>query len=95
MCLAIPARITAIDPTGQTATVALGAVRKDISLALLDDAVVGDYVLVHVGYALNRISEEEAELTLAVMRDAGILEEEGEEVQDGTPQPSDAPGGAA
>jgi hydrogenase expression/formation protein HypC len=74
MCLAVPARITAIDPSGQTATVALGAVSKDCSLALIDDATVGDYVLIHVGYALNRISEEEAQETLALMRAAGVLD---------------------
>lgn len=73
MCLAIPARITAIDPTGQTARVAVGAVNKDCSLALIEDAAVGDYVLIHVGYALNRISAEEAAETLDLMRQAGVL----------------------
>ncbi|AUB83091.1 HypC/HybG/HupF family hydrogenase formation chaperone [Candidatus Thiodictyon syntrophicum] len=73
MCLAIPARITAIDPTGQSATVALGAVTRDCSLALIEDAAVGDYVLMHVGYALNRISPQEAQQTLALMREAGVL----------------------
>ncbi len=73
MCLAIPARITAIDPTGQSATVALGAVTRDCSLALIEDAAVGDYVLMHVGYALNRISAQEAQQTLALMREAGVL----------------------
>ena len=73
MCLAIPARIAAIDDTGQTARVSLGGVVKEISLALIDGAAVGDYVLVHVGYALNRIGEEEARQTLALMAEAGIL----------------------
>jgi hydrogenase expression/formation protein HypC len=76
MCLAIPARITEIAPDGDTARVALGAVSKQISLALVDGAAVGDYVLVHVGYALNRISEEEAERTLALITEAGMLEDE-------------------
>lgn len=76
MCLAIPARITAIDSTGQSATVALGAVSRECSLALIDGAAIGDYVLMHVGYALNRISEEEARETLALMREAGMLEDE-------------------
>jgi hydrogenase expression/formation protein HypC len=78
MCLAIPARITAIDPTGATARISLGAVTRDCSLALIEDAAVGDYVLVHVGYALNRISEEEAQETLALMREAGVLVDAGE-----------------
>ncbi|WP_295577934.1 HypC/HybG/HupF family hydrogenase formation chaperone [uncultured Lamprocystis sp.] len=75
MCLAIPARITAIDPTGETATVALGAVSKDCSLALIENAAVGDYVLIHVGYALNRISEEEARQTLDLMREMGVFDD--------------------
>ena len=73
MCLAIPARITAIDPTRQSATVTVGAVAKECSLALIEDAAVGDYVLIHVGYALNRISAEEAAETLDLMRQAGVL----------------------
>jgi hydrogenase expression/formation protein HypC len=77
MCLAIPARILSVDPATDTATVALGAVSKQVSLALVDDAAPGDYVLVHVGYALNRISEEEAEQTLALIREAGALHEAG------------------
>ena len=76
MCLAIPAKIATIDPDGQTARVSLGGVTKEISLALVDEVAVGDYVLVHVGYALNRLSEEEAERTLALMSEAGVLDEE-------------------
>lgn len=76
MCLAIPAKIAAIDPDGQTARVSLGGVTKEISLALVEEVAVGDYVLVHVGYALNRLSEEEAERTLALMSQAGVLDEE-------------------
>ncbi len=76
MCLAIPARILETDPATDTAIVSLGGVRKSISLALVDDAGVGDYVLVHVGYALNRISPEEAEQTLALMREIGEFNDE-------------------
>jgi hydrogenase expression/formation protein HypC len=74
MCLAIPARILEIEPDGDTATVSLGGVRKPVSLALVGDAAVGDYVLVHVGYALNTISPDEAERTLALMQEAGELD---------------------
>lgn len=73
MCLAIPARITHIDPTTETAQVELGGISKQISLALIDDAAVGDYVLVHVGYALNKLSAEEAEETLRLIREMGML----------------------
>lgn len=64
MCLAIPARIVE-KPDAQTAVVELDGIRKKISLALVDDAVVGDYVIVHVGFALSRLDPEEAERTLA------------------------------
>lgn len=74
MCLAIPAQITAIDESGSEATVTLGGVAKQISLALLDDAEIGDFVLIHVGYALNRISPEEAELTLRLIAEMGGAE---------------------
>ena len=75
MCLAIPARVVAIDPATDTATVALGAVTKDVSLALVEDLSPGDYVLVHVGYALSRISPEEAERTLALMAEVARFAE--------------------
>ncbi len=63
MCLAIPARIEEMTTPGN-AIVDLGGIRKEISLALLDDAAVGDYVIVHVGYALQKLDQEEAEHTL-------------------------------
>jgi len=75
MCLAIPARVVAIDGSGATATVSLGNVRKVVSLALVEDVEIDDYLLIHVGYALNRISEEEAELTLALFAEAGLAGE--------------------
>ncbi|MBN2886135.1 MAG: HypC/HybG/HupF family hydrogenase formation chaperone [Chromatiaceae bacterium] len=78
MCLAIPARIIELDPATESAEVELGGLKRRISVALLDEAAVDDYVLVHVGYALNRISEEEAAQTLALMREAGLIEAEAE-----------------
>jgi len=71
MCLAIPARIVAIGVDGETATVAVADVNKVISLALVDGVEIGDYVLVHVGYALGTINTEEAEKTLALFAAAG------------------------
>lgn len=76
MCLAIPAQILDLNTAADTATVSLGGVRRPVSLALIDDAEVGDYVLVHVGYALNKISAEEAERTLAMMREIGEFAQE-------------------
>lgn len=71
MCLAIPARIVEM-LAGERCRVDLGGVRKDISLALVDGATLGDYVIVHVGYALARLDPNEAERTLALFAEAGI-----------------------
>lgn len=74
MCLAIPARIEQLTTPGN-AIVNLGGVRKEISLALVDDAAVGDYVIVHVGFALQKLDEGEAEQTLAAFAELGELDE--------------------
>lgn len=72
MCLAIPARVAEI-LEGEQAVVDLGGVRKDVSLALVDDVAVGDYVIVHVGYALQKLDPDEAEKTLALFAEMGTL----------------------
>ena len=72
MCLALPARIVAVEPEAETATVSLGGIRKTISVALIDAPEPGEFVLVHVGHALARVSPQEAEATLAAMRAAGL-----------------------
>ena len=64
MCLAIPAKVISIDSDADLATVSLGGIEKQVSLALVENVCVDDFVLVHVGYALNKISTEEAEQTL-------------------------------
>lgn len=71
MCLAIPARIVEL-LEGDAARVDVGGVRKEISLALVEGARVGDYVIVHVGYALSLLDVEEAERTLALFAEAGL-----------------------
>ncbi len=75
MCLALPARIMSIDQTTDTAMVALGEVSVEVSLALVEDVEPDDYVLIHVGYALNKISQEEAEETLKLFGEAGLTGE--------------------
>ena len=80
MCLALPARVVAIE-ADEMATVALEGVKKKISLALVEDVAIGDYVLVHVGYALHKVSEEEATRTLAMMAEAGVLADELDEIR--------------
>ena len=71
MCLAIPARVEQLTPDNN-AIVSLGGVKKEISLALLDGAAVGDYVIVHAGYALQKLDEEEAALTLALFAEFAL-----------------------
>jgi hydrogenase expression/formation protein HypC len=72
MCLAVPGRVIridpAVDPAFRMATVDFTGITKSISLSLTPEAQMGDYVLVHVGFALTVISEEEAEKTLAFLK---------------------------
>ncbi len=70
MCLAIPVRVVDL-PSPETATVDLGGVRKEISLALVEGVAVGDYVIVHVGYALQKLDTDEALRTLELFRALG------------------------
>ena len=65
MCLAIPAKVIQRLENDQ-ALVEVGGVRNQISLMLVDDVAVGDYVIVHVGFAISRLDAEEAEKTLAL-----------------------------
>ena len=65
MCLAIPAKVVEL-MENDAALIDVGGVRKEISVALVEGVAVGDYVIVHVGYALNRLDPEEAEKTLAL-----------------------------
>ncbi len=70
MCLAIPVCVTELLEDDQ-AVVDLGGVCKQVSLALLDGVEVGDYVILHVGYALTRLDPEEARRTLALLAEVG------------------------
>jgi hydrogenase expression/formation protein HypC len=80
MCLGIPAQVVAItDPVHQLATVSVAGVRREVCLACIVsdehplDACVGDWVLVHVGFALSRIDASEAAATLALLASLGEL----------------------
>jgi len=66
MCLALPARVLSLDAADQ-AVVELGGVRKSVNVALVPEAQVGDYVIVHVGHAIGVIDPLEAEQTLALL----------------------------
>ena len=70
MCLAIPAQVIELRE-GDKALVELSGVKKEISLALVDHVAVGDYVIVHVGYALNKLDPEEAAKTLQLFAELG------------------------
>ncbi|MEI8393895.1 MAG: HypC/HybG/HupF family hydrogenase formation chaperone [Rhodospirillaceae bacterium] len=70
MCLAIPARVIEL-LDNDMATVDLGGVKLAISLALVEEVALDDYVVVHVGYALNKLDREEAEKTLAMLAEVG------------------------
>jgi hydrogenase expression/formation protein HypC len=72
MCLAIPAQVVELRD-GDNAVVDLAGVRKEISLALVENVEIGDYVIVHVGYALNKLDPEEAAKTLALFAEIGQL----------------------
>jgi hydrogenase expression/formation protein HypC len=73
MCLAIPVQVTEL-LDGDMARVTLDGVQKIISLALVEDVRVGDYVILHVGYALNKLDPDEAEETLRLLAEAGQIE---------------------
>lgn len=70
MCLAVPGQVLNIENDQlRTATVSFGGVTKSVSLALVPEAGVGDYVIVHVGFAISRLDEEAARRTLETYAD--------------------------
>jgi len=71
MCLAVPGKVTSIDRDQDPlmGTVDFSGVRKSVCLAYVPEIAVGDYVVVHVGFALSRLDEEEALETLQLLRD--------------------------
>ena len=78
MCLGVPGKIVRIDesPFGvHTGRVDFGGVSRDVCLAYVPDAHVDDYVVVHVGFAISRIDEDEARRTYAILREMSRLDE--------------------
>ncbi|RTE93453.1 HypC/HybG/HupF family hydrogenase formation chaperone [Bradyrhizobium sp. LVM 105] len=71
MCLAIPAEVTQLLPD-EMAIVSIDGVSKEISVALIENLAVGDYVIIHVGYALTKIDPEEARRTLELLRELSL-----------------------
>lgn len=78
MCLAVPGRVISLEDREGTrmAEVDFGGARKDVCLEYLPDVTVGEYVVVHVGFAIQRLDEESAIATLESFEKLGILEEE-------------------
>ncbi len=79
MCLAIPGKLleitAALDETFRMGKVSFGGVKKDVSLALVPEAKVDDYVMVHVGAAISVVDEEEAKKTFEVLSQLGELDD--------------------
>jgi hydrogenase expression/formation protein HypC len=67
MCLGVPAKILSV--RGDTAVIVLGGVQREISVVLLEEVSAEDWVIVHAGFAIERLSEEEAERTLAMFQE--------------------------
>ena len=88
MCLAVPALVVALLPSEQ-AMVELGGIRKSVSVALVADVQLGDYVVVHVGHAIGVIDPEEAAQTLALFADLAA-----HHAQDAPGVPASSEGGA-
>jgi len=97
MCLAVPGKITSIsgeDPLLRTGKVDFGGILKDVSLAFVPEAQLGDYVIVHVGFALSRVDEAEAQQVFEYLREMQELSEldgSGAGVPPATPAVSPSP----
>jgi hydrogenase expression/formation protein HypC len=78
MCLAVPGKILEVVEVngGLQGRVQFGGVTRQVSLDFLPEAQAGDYVMVHVGFAISRVDADEAERTYALLREMGYLEEE-------------------
>ncbi len=74
MCLSIPAKIISVE--GETATASVGGAIINVGLHMVDDVKAGDYVLVHTGFALQKISDEEARETLKLIKELDDINKE-------------------
>ena len=78
MCLGVPGRIVEVQNGDlmRMGKVDFGGITRDVSLAYVPEAVIGDFVIVHAGFAISQVDEEEAQETLDLLVEAGILKEE-------------------
>ena len=82
MCLAIPGKIVEIvDEENSIAKVEVGGVKRNINIGMLgkEEACIGDYVLIHVGFAMSKVDEKEAEDTLRILKEIGEFDLEFEQ----------------
>jgi hydrogenase expression/formation protein HypC len=82
MCLAIPGMIVEItDAENRIAKVEVGGVKRSVNIGMLDehDTKVGDYVLIHVGFAMSKVDEQQAQETLRTLQELGQYQEEFEQ----------------
>lgn len=95
MCLAIPGRITSIageDPLERTGKIDFGGILKEASLAYVPEAQVGDYVIVHVGFAISRVDEEEAQKVFEYLREMEELAELEDDREEKAPKGAESTG---
>ena len=82
MCLAIPGKVVEfVDMENHIAKVEIGGVRRAVNIGMLDGIILGDYVLVHVGFAMSKIDEKQAHETLQLLQELGSYQEEFEQFQ--------------
>ncbi len=74
MCLAIPMKLISIE--GNKGVVELSGVKKEISLNLLNNVEIGDYLIIHAGFAIEKLNEEEANKTLAIWEEIATLQKQ-------------------
>ncbi len=96
MCLGVPGKVLTIEENAQgmsMGTVSFGGVTKEVCLAYLPEVKPGDYVIVHVGFAISQVSEAEAAETFELLRQMGELEESGSPLRGDDDGPDAPPGG--
>lgn len=81
MCLAIPGKIVEIvDAANHIAKIDVGGVRRNVNIGLLDDVRIGEYVLIHVGFAMSKVDEHEAEQSRRLLEELGEMQQQLEEM---------------
>jgi hydrogenase expression/formation protein HypC len=96
MCLAIPGKVVSIsgeDPLVRTGKIDFGGILKEVSLAYVPDVKIGEYVIVHVGFALSKVDEEEAHKVFEYLKQMEELDELGRNEAGSSPAPEGKPPG--